>query len=340
LHLPPQKLEEDAREDVTSDSEHQQCLVYSASQKGQLDIVRSLLDRGYDVNDRNTDRETALDVASRFGELEVARLLIERGADVDARDRYGWTPLMTALECGQLEAVRLLLDHGADVNAKNRDHNTVLHRASFNGYLEIVRALLERGADVDVRNQDGQTPRQIAIQLGRHRIVELLSDFGDHSQDITIQVRFITVQVTFDPLTILPSPLFLVPTTPLGVLQTMISLTSPQIVSQGAPTPHSKIVLPLKILAQTPVPPSRSPTPVIPAPATHFASNSTDPAAGSVSLHSGRIPAPPSGGTRPTTSSFPALSEASNPPLRPALSGGDSHQRSTDGETDRDLVRS
>jgi ankyrin repeat protein len=260
LHLPPQKLEEDAREDVTSDSEHQQCLVYSASQKGQLDIVRSLLDRGYDVNDRNTRRETALDVASRFGELEVARLLIERGADVNARDRGGWTPLITALEYGQLEVARLLLDHGADVNAKNRDRNTALHRASFYGYLEIVRALLERGADVNVRNQDGQTPRQIAIQLGHHRIVELLSDFGDHSQDITIQVRFIIqVSSSSDPLTILPSPLFLVPTTPPGMLQTMISLTSPPIVSQGVPTPHSKSVSPLKILAQTPVPPSGPP---------------------------------------------------------------------------------
>ncbi|KAN0127453.1 Ankyrin repeat-containing domain protein, partial [Lactarius tabidus] len=294
LHLPPQKPEEDAREDVTSDSEHQQCLVYSASQNGQLYIVRSLLDRGYDVNDRNTRRETALDVASRFGELEVARLLIERGADVDARDRDGWTPLITALEYGQLDVARLLLDHSADVNVKTRYRNTALHHASFYGHIEIVRALLELGADVNVRNQDGQTPRQMAIQLGHHRAVELLSDFGDHSQDITIQ---------------------------------------------GALTLRSERMSPPEISVQTPAPRSGPPAPVIraPAPATQFAANSTDTVATSVSLHGGRVPAPLPGRT---SRLFPALPEASDPPPCPVpVSGGDSHQRSAEGKTDRDIQR-
>ena len=179
---PPREREED----VTS-SDSGQCSVYSASQNGQFDIVRSLLDRGHDVNDRNSRRETALDVASRFGQLEVARLLIERGADVDARDRDGWTPLITALEYGQLEVARLLLDRGADVNAKKRDHNTPLHRASFKGSFEMVRLLLDHGANVDVRNHDGQTPREIAIQLGHRRILEL---FGKRGQSVSM-VRII-----------------------------------------------------------------------------------------------------------------------------------------------------
>jgi ankyrin repeat protein len=174
-------------EDVSSfDSE--QCSVYAASRDGQLDMVRSLLDSGYDVNDWNTSRETALEVASSLGNLEIARLLIERGADVDSRDRDGWTPLMMALACGQLEAMRLLLDYGADVNARRRDGKTPLHCASFNGIFETVKLLLERGANVDIRNRDGQTPMQVAIQQGHRRIIELLRE---REQGITIQVRFI-----------------------------------------------------------------------------------------------------------------------------------------------------
>jgi hypothetical protein len=132
-----------------------------------------------------------------------------------------------------------------------------------------------------------------------------------------------------------------VPTTPPDMVQT-ISPTFPTIVSQGAPTPHSERTSPLKILAQTPVPPSRPPVPAIPAPAlaTQFAANSTYPATTTVSLHGSRVPAPPSGGTSRTTNSFPAAPEASSPPPRPVpVSGGDSHQRLTEGETDRDLVR-
>ncbi len=170
-------------EDVTpSDSEGRS--VYTASKDGQLDIVRSLLDSGSDVNERNTRRETALGAASRYGKLEVAKLLIERGADMDARDRGGWTPLITASQYGQLEVARLLLDQGADVNAKTRNHSTALHGASSRGNFEMVRLLLERrgGANVDGRNAHGQTPRQLATQLGRRRVAELLSGFEEHGQ--------------------------------------------------------------------------------------------------------------------------------------------------------------
>ena len=338
----PEKLEGDI---TSSDSEHNHCSVYSASQKGQLDIVRSLLDRGYDVNDRNTHRETALDVASRYGELEVARLLIERGADVDARDRGGWTPLITALEYGQLEVARLLLDHGADVNAKMRVRDTALHLASFRGYFEMITSLLERGADVNARNQDGHTPRQIAILREHGRIVELLSAFGESRKGITTRVRFI-IQVTFDPHQVTNNsrfPFFFAPTTPPGMAQMILSLTSPLIVSQGAPTSQLKRTMPLKILAQTPVPPSEPLVHVIPAPAPtpHFAANFTDPAATSVSLQGGRIPVPPSGSTSHTARSFPALPEASNPLARPvAVSDGDFHQRSARDEADRNIVHS
>ena len=157
----PHDLPSNIEQDMTSVSE--QYSLWTAAQDGQLDIVRSLLDSGSDVNDRNTLRETALDVASSYGHLAVARLLIERGADVNARDRHGWTPLIAASRYEQLEVARLLLDHGADVNAKKRDHETALHYASRKGNSEMVRLLLEHGAKMDVRDTAGKTPMQIAL---------------------------------------------------------------------------------------------------------------------------------------------------------------------------------
>ncbi|KAI9455695.1 ankyrin repeat-containing domain protein [Lactarius psammicola] len=58
--------------------------LHIASENGQLDIVRSLLDRGSDVNETDSYRGTALHVASEKGKLEVAKLLIERGATLAA----------------------------------------------------------------------------------------------------------------------------------------------------------------------------------------------------------------------------------------------------------------
>jgi len=109
-------------------------------------------------------------------------LLIERGANVDSRDRDGWTPLIMASRYEKREVARLLLDHGADVDAQMRGHYTALFWASYNGDFEMVRLLLERGANADVRDANGQTPRQIAVQAGYHRIVELFSRFGEHGQ--------------------------------------------------------------------------------------------------------------------------------------------------------------
>ncbi len=152
--------------------------VYIASANGQLDTIRSLLDRGFDVNERTNDRKTALDAAARNGKLEVSKLLIERGADVNPRDKAGSTPLFAASRYGHLDVVRILLDHGADVNATKRNDWTALHIASFNGDLEIVQLLLERGANVHVRNVDGRTPRQEAIARGCCRTAELLSEHG------------------------------------------------------------------------------------------------------------------------------------------------------------------
>ena len=161
--------------------------------------MRSLLDRGSDVNERYNLRATALDAASTYGHLEVAKLLIERGADVDSRDWDGCTPLISASGHGCLEVARLLLDHGADVNAQMRNHDTALHFASFTADFEMVRLLLERGANVDVRDANGQTPRQVAQRLGHRRVAELLLGFEERGQ-VTVEVRSV-VQVRFDCIT-------------------------------------------------------------------------------------------------------------------------------------------
>ena len=149
--------------------------LHTASQEGNLDVVRSLLGYGADVNGRSGRHQTPLYLASRSGEREVARLLIKCGADVNCREKEGWTPLHIASRFGYLEIAQLLLDHGADVNATEQSLSTPLHLASWNNHVGIARLLLNRGAHVHVRDIEGRTPSRLASGRGERDIVQLLS---------------------------------------------------------------------------------------------------------------------------------------------------------------------
>jgi ankyrin repeat protein len=146
---------------------------------GQIDAFQRLLDRGADVNERNElfAGKTPFHVASALGKLDIARTSIKYGADVNSRDNEGWTPLHSAAQKGLVDLVRLLLDNGADVHATERMGCTALHIASGCGNLESVRLLLEQGANVQIRNVHGRTPSQHALLYGRRDIALLLSEY-------------------------------------------------------------------------------------------------------------------------------------------------------------------
>src|SRR5262249_20316769 len=62
-----------------------------------LDTIKLLADRGLDINAFNANGATALHNAVSQGADSVVRFLAERGAELDMRDKQGRTPLDIAL---------------------------------------------------------------------------------------------------------------------------------------------------------------------------------------------------------------------------------------------------
>ncbi|XP_072012891.1 protein phosphatase 1 regulatory subunit 12C isoform X2 [Engystomops pustulosus] len=62
---------------------------------------------------------SALHVAAAKGYIEVMRLLLQAGFDPNVRDKDGWTPLHAAAHWGVEEASRLLVENFCDMNALN-----------------------------------------------------------------------------------------------------------------------------------------------------------------------------------------------------------------------------
>src|SRR4029077_800384 len=87
-----------------------------AAERGDQALVRTIIERGVDVNTKGVDGATPLHRAVHADQLKIADLLLRAGADAAARDRYGVTPLYLATLNGNAEMIRRLLDAGVDPN--------------------------------------------------------------------------------------------------------------------------------------------------------------------------------------------------------------------------------
>src|SRR5215510_2963318 len=132
--------------------------LYSAIRANDLRQIKTFLDEGLSAKAEGPDGITPLMVAAETGSLDAMKMLIDRGADVNAKNTYGSTALMWSVT--DPKKVRLLLDHGADVNVAARSGRTALIIASYaNPSAEVVRILLAKGANVAVMDQRKVTPR-------------------------------------------------------------------------------------------------------------------------------------------------------------------------------------
>jgi hypothetical protein len=132
-------------------------LLMKAAGHGSSDIVTLLLDKGADINLRDSGEDDALMYAASSGRINVISILVERGADINTQGDGGQTPLMRASEDGELETVRYLLDQGAKLNAKNSNGTTALMFAAGFKQQEIARLLLAKGADPKLKDSHGRT---------------------------------------------------------------------------------------------------------------------------------------------------------------------------------------
>ena len=84
--------------------------LHFAAKHNQSEVVKLLVAKGADVNERNKDGEVPLHLTET---RIIAGLLIQKGADVNISDFYGTTPLKIAKEQGHDEVASLLCEHGA-----------------------------------------------------------------------------------------------------------------------------------------------------------------------------------------------------------------------------------
>jgi uncharacterized protein len=145
-----------------------------AAKNGDKEALRSLLQKGANVNATEGDGTTALHWASYSDDVEAADLLIRAGAKVNAANDLGATPLWAACQNGSEAMVRRLLAAGANPNAKLLAGETLVMVAARVGNAGVVEQLLAKGADPNARASRGQTALMWAVAQEHPEVVKVL----------------------------------------------------------------------------------------------------------------------------------------------------------------------
>ena len=197
-------------------------IIIAGVHSNNKEIVQELINRGAVVNSVEKGEDTALHIAAQKGNLDIVKMLVENGADLNAiyKANSGLSPLCIAILNYHIEVVEYLIGMGADVNYINENHSAsviqsavkcgnyevfclvvdklsvecdwteVLISAIRGGNLDILKYIVEKkGAKVNEESKWGIYPLEVAANNKYHsnRIknpVEIVRYLVDQGADL------------------------------------------------------------------------------------------------------------------------------------------------------------
>jgi ankyrin repeat protein len=172
--------------------------LHVACNKGSVEAVRWLLDKGVDANAESGRFATPLQAAVAGADrgrmqtvLEMIKMLMEKDARVNQQGGEYGTALQAAYasrDAGK-DLRRLLLQHGADINIKGGKYGSVLAAACGNNGVRArgVRLLLDRGADVNADGGEYGTALIAACTRRPEDAAEVVRLLLEHGADVNAQ---------------------------------------------------------------------------------------------------------------------------------------------------------
>ncbi|XP_041368043.1 E3 ubiquitin-protein ligase MIB2-like isoform X2 [Gigantopelta aegis] len=149
--------------------------VIKATEAGDVEAVKKFFESKPNlVNDIPDNTYKCLHLAAKNGKLEIVKFLVEKGFDKDSRDGSGNTTLLVAADQKHTDIVQFLIQSGADINISNDNDRSVLHTAAIKGQTALVHELMMRACDVNVMDSAGDTPLHDAIAKDETSCAEML----------------------------------------------------------------------------------------------------------------------------------------------------------------------
>ncbi len=174
--------------------------------KGNLKIVKELLESGYCIEQVGTSNNNALHWAIKYHKNDILRYLIKMGADIEAKGLHNTTPpIFFAAKDKNAEALEILLELGANPNGEitwggkqkvNILQLSIANRSSgtFRGLdkirvIDIIKVLQKHGIKPDLESIGATILHEAAIAKGGKKLAmqNILHYIGQHMQEILKQ---------------------------------------------------------------------------------------------------------------------------------------------------------
>lgn len=189
--------------DIDAQTKLGKTALHIAVERGQVEIVKELLELGADaslkaedetllhaassfpdpkllekivkllphsINEQTKEGYAPLHCAALFGNTSYIQILLKNKANLNITNNEGDNSLILATRARQTDAVAFLLEQKMDPNKKNKKGKSSLHIATKNGDKNTVEVLLkEERTDPNISNEKGETPEDIARHMRKNR---------------------------------------------------------------------------------------------------------------------------------------------------------------------------
>ncbi len=125
--------------------------LHHAADKGDLNILYTILACNPKVDERNNSQETPLMIAVTRQHEAIVNALLEKDVDPNLADNFGYNSMHKAACANNLSIMKKLEDHNGDIKAIAKDGATIMHCAAIgvtqgNEDWKLTEWLLKKGA--------------------------------------------------------------------------------------------------------------------------------------------------------------------------------------------------
>ncbi|KAJ3113861.1 hypothetical protein HK100_001866 [Physocladia obscura] len=202
-------------------------LTLAASNKSEIQVLKMLVERGAEINVKNQQKKTALQLALAQNDIQKAEFLLHCGANIEIQDHKGYTALHYVIRVGNVEFLSKLLNHGSNFDAVSKSGENVFNLAFKYNQLDILKLLMDRrsesntatlefplhqaaktratlsfvkyfvstGIDFNAKDADGWTPLMLAAKSQNIKLIFYLCKIGADTE-ILSKDKFTVLQYT------------------------------------------------------------------------------------------------------------------------------------------------